>query len=297
LAKRRGDIILTTIIQLISLGAIWGSSFLFLRIASPIVGSLVITDARVFLGASVLLTYALVAKRKLTKEFPLHRIIILAITNCAAPFALIAYAETHLTAGLGAILNGTAPLFAALLNFIVFKQNYKWYQYLGIISGICGVAILVFGNSMSVSIDSKFAVAAVLLAAFFYGIGGIYASHFFKGCRPINMAFFQQLTAAVLLLPLAIWQFNPIMPSIHIILVILALGIVCTGVAYILYFNLICSVGAAKTLTVMYLVPVFGVLWGFVFLHEKLFWSELIGLVIILFSIFLIYYQRKAPQR
>lgn len=284
---------LITIIQLVCLGAIWGGSFLFLRIASPVVGPLVITDIRVTLGALVLLMYALIAKRKISKDFPLHRIVFLAATNCAIPFSLIAFAEIHISTGLGAILNGTASLFAAGLNFIIFRERYVWRQYLGIVLGIAGVTVLVLGDTSAISVDSKLAIAAVLLAAFCYGIGGIYASHKFTGCRPINIAFFQQLTAAIILFPLAAWQFKPVLPPLNIILVVLVLGILCTGIAYILYFSLIRSVGAAKTLTVMYLIPVFGVLWGCVFLGERLFWSELLGLAIILLSIFLIYYQRK----
>ena len=284
---------LIAIIQLVCLGAIWGGSFLFLRIASPIVGPLLITDVRVILGASVLLIYALIAGRKLSTNFSWRDMIFLSAINCAIPFSLIAFAEIHISTGLGAILNGTASLFAALLNFMIFRERYVWRQYLGIVLGISGVMVLVLGNTTAVSTDSKIAIGAVLLAALGYGMGGIYASRRFVNCKPISMAFFQQLTAAVLLFPFAAWQFKPVMPSMKIVLVVLVLGILCTGIAYILYFSLIRSVGAAKTLTVMYLIPVFGVLWGVIFLDEQLFWSELVGLSIILFSIFLIYYQKK----
>ena len=280
-------------LYLLLLGAAWGGSFLFLRIAAPVLGPFVVTDVRVILGALLLASYAMMSGKKLWPQCSWRQLVILGAINCAIPFTLIAFTEVYLSASLGSILNATTPLYGALLALVFLKERYHWTQYLGFILGITGVIVLVGWSPMQLSIQVVLAIAAILVATLFYAIGGFYAARTFPGIRPLSLAFCQQFFAGLLLLPFAIYMQPAHFPSAEVVWAMLGLGLLSTGVAWLLYFNLIKNVGASKTLTVTYLIPVFGMLWGCLFLDERITWGAIIGLGIVLLGIFLVYNKKK----
>lgn len=280
-------------LYLLLLGAAWGGSFLFLRIAAPVLGPFVVTDIRVILGALLLVSYAMMSGKKLWPQCSWRQLVILGAINCAIPFTLIAFTEVYLSASLGSILNATTPLYGALLALVFLKERYHWTQYLGFILGITGVIVLVGWSPMQLSAQVVLAIAAILVATLFYAIGGFYAARTFPGIEPLNLAFCQQFFAGLLLLPFAIYMQPEHFPPTEVVWAMLGLGILSTGVAWLLYFNLIKNVGASKTLTVTYLIPVFGMLWGCLFLDERITWGTIVGLLIVLSGIFLVYNKKK----
>jgi drug/metabolite transporter (DMT)-like permease len=281
-------------IQFILLSAIWGASFLFLRITAPVLGPFVVTDARVFLGMLLLGTYVLCSKHKIFGDYPWGKLLLIACLSCAVPFTLIAFSEIYLSTSMGSILNATTPIYAALLSLMILKEKSHYSQYIGFLLGIFGVVILVGLAPILTGAMTKWALAAILLATFFYATGGLYAAKNFNQFPPVILVFWQQVFSFVLLFPFAYLQRPHLLPHKDILISITCLGVFCTGLAFLLYFQLIKHIGAGKTLSVAYLIPVFGILWGHLFLNEKIGESTIFGTLTILFGIYLIYRKPKS---
>lgn len=275
---------------LVLLAAMWGASFLFIRVASPALGPLPLAAARVLLAGGALALYAMAARRLRLRSLRVRwkSYVLLGAINAAIPFTLIAAAELSLTASLAAILNATTPLFAALIAATWLGERLTARRVLGLVLGLVGVAILVGWSPLRIDGAVLLAIMASLGGAVSYAGGGIYASRAFKGAPPLTLAIGQQLGAgAVLLLPAAT-RIPTIWPSTGVVLAFLALALLSTSVAYLVYFRLIASVGATNTLTVTILVPVFGLLWGALFLGEPVGIATVAGLVVVLASVVLV---------
>jgi drug/metabolite transporter (DMT)-like permease len=247
---------------LLLLGALWGASFLFIEVAVPTLGPVLLVDLRVLLAAGALVLCAvavgsLPALRARWKEF-----LFLGGLNAAAPFTLIATSQLNLTASLAAILNSTTPLFGAVVAAVWIGEALTVRKAVGLLLGVAGVAVLVGLDPVPLSGVVLLAVGASLLAALCYALGGVYAKRTFSGVSPLGMGIGQQTGAAVILLPPAVATLPGELPSLAVVLSVLGLALLSTAVAYLLYFRLITSVGPTKTLTVTFLVPVFGVLFG-----------------------------------
>jgi drug/metabolite transporter (DMT)-like permease len=282
---------------LLLLAAFWGASFLFIRIASPVIGPVVLVDARVLLAGLVLLLYAALCARLPRLWSRWKSYLLLGTLNAAAPFTLIAFAELHLPASLAAILNATTPLFTAVVSAFWLHDRMTIKKVLGVLVGMIGVAVLVGWSPLPLTPLVLFSVGASLLAACFYGVGGVYSKVAFQKESPLALALGQQLGAGVVLLPFAGVSIPAQFPSMQVILAVLALVLLSTSIGYLLYFHLMVTVGPTSTLSVMFLVPVFGLLWGALFLKEPLTVGWLVGLGIILFSMWCVTNLRIAWPR
>jgi drug/metabolite transporter (DMT)-like permease len=277
---------------LIALAAIWGSSYLFIRVAVDSLGPLVLSFLRVVIGAVGLLTYATL-RGKNAESQPLNRIfLILAVLNTAVPYALISFSEIHLTASMAGILNATVPLFTALAAAGWNRQRVPAKTIAGIVLGMTGVTVLVGWNPAPFDSWLVISVFAMLGASASYGLANVYAKRSLKGISTLGAATGQQLGGAVWLFPFAIGAVSTgasdLTPSRNVVLSMLALGIVCTSAAYLLYFYLIANAGPVHTSSVGFLIPIFGILWSALFLDEAVRPSMLIGLGIILASVGLV---------
>ncbi|HUY79692.1 MAG TPA: DMT family transporter [Ktedonobacterales bacterium] len=277
---------------LLALAALWGGSFLFIRVASPALGPVTLAAARVSLAGVALLIFAAARRQGIQARKRWLRFIILGAFNAALPYALIAYAELRLSAGLGAILNATTPLFTAVVAAIWLKDALTPLKVVGLLMGVAGVTALVGWSALPVDAATLLAVGASLAGAFCYAIGSVYARRALAGAAPLASATGQQLGAAVVLLPFAIPIVATHPQSVHLAPVAvgatLALALACTSVAYLLYFHLITHVGPTATVSVTLLVPIFGLLWSAIFLHESAPLGSFVGLAIILASVLLI---------
>jgi drug/metabolite transporter (DMT)-like permease len=264
------------LIRLLLLAAIWGASFLFIRIAVGSLGPAGLMAGRVALAAMFLACVGWWLGRQLSWRGRLRHFLLLGLLNSALPFFLFAYAARWLTASVLSVLNATAPLWGALLGALLFRQAVSLQMGLGLALGIVGVAVLVGFDPVLLKEGAVAAVAAAAGAACCYGL----ATHYTRRAvqvEPFANAHGSMWGALCWLLPLALFSPPPAVPGAVATSALLALGVICTGVAYLLYFGLVRDIGATPTLTVTFLIPVFGVSWGALFLNEAVGWHTLAG--------------------
>jgi drug/metabolite transporter (DMT)-like permease len=277
---------------LLLLAALWGGSFLFIRIASPVFGPFLLAALRVGIAGAALLVYAAVVRSVPALRAQAKKYLIIGALNAAIPYTLIGAAELHLTASLGVILNATTPLFTAIIAAFWLKDRLDVKKSTGLALGIAGVAVIVGWSPLPVNAVILLSVGASLAASLSYGFAGVFSKVAFVGTPPLAVAIGQQVGASVLLFPLALPTATliapPSRPSGGVVLALIGLALLCTSLGYLLYFSLIASVGPTKTLSVTYLMPTFGIAWGALFLHERLRIGTLIGLGIILASVALV---------
>ena len=270
----------TSAVELGVLGAIWGASFMFQRVAAPEFGALALAELRLALGALVLLPFLWRARQL----FPLRvwpMLALLGAINSAVPFALFAYAAQRAPAGIGAICNSMAVLFTALIAFLFYGEKIGLRR--ALFAGFAGVVVLASAKTAGASIG--LAVAAGTGAALLYGIGANLIRSRLVGLPPIAVAAVTLSCASLELLPFALTHWPEVMPSTRAWLSTLALGAICTGAAYAIYYRLIVRIGAARAVTVTYLVPLFAVAWAWLLLGEPLTMPMAIAATLILGSV------------
>ena len=204
------------------------------------------------------------------------------------PFSLIAFAELRLTASLASILNSTTVLFSAVVAAIWLGTTLTARKMLGVVLGLLGVAVLVGWDPISVTFPVILSVGAMLLASLSYALGATYAKRNFSGVPPLGMAIGQQTAATGILFVPATVALPQSAPSGVVVACVLGLALFSTAIAYLLYFRLIENVGPTSTVTVTFLVPVFGFLFGVLLLGEPFGWGTLVGLGIVLLSVALV---------
>ena len=272
-------------IQLVTLAAIWGASFLFMRMGAPAFGVVPLIAVRV--GIAALLLLPALRRSDARVEFKEHAwpLFVVGVTNSALPFCLLTYAALYVTAGVDSILNATTPMWTALLAFLWLHIPLKRAQVAGLLIGFAGVVILAWDAIGEGGNGTSGAVGAAILATLSYGFSANYSKRRLGAVRPLVSAFGSQLFAAVVLVPGAIffWPHAPI--DLTNWTAVVLLGTLCTAVAYILYFGLIRNAGAQYAASVTLLIPVFGVLWGALFLHESVSPRAGLGCVVILAGI------------
>ncbi len=247
------------------LGAIWGASFLFMRIAAPEFGPAALVEVRLALGAIVLLPFL----RRARASFPLRlwpKLALIGAINSAVPFLLFAWAAERAPAGVGAICNALTVLFTALVGALFFSERIGWARSATLAVGFAGVVVLASGRVEGDAIGP--AVLAGAAAALLYGIGINLVRRQLSGLPATAVAPATLACAAVLVLPFAIaqWPQHPI--SSRAWGSVALLGVLCTGAAFVMYYRLIARIGAGRASTVTYLVPVFGVAWAWGLLGE-----------------------------
>jgi drug/metabolite transporter (DMT)-like permease len=267
---------------LLFLAALWGGSFLFIRVAAPVLGPVLLMALRVLLAGLALLLYAIATRTDLQIRAYWRQYLLIGLLNSAVPFTLIAFAELNLTAGYAAILNATSPLFGAVVAAVWISEALTVKKLLGLALGLLGVGVVVGLNSIALSGLIILSIAASIVGAAFYGFSSVFIKVKGKGIPPLALATGSLLGAAVWLVPLTPFALPHSGPDLTVILAVLAIALLSTALAYLLFFGLIERVGPTKTLTVTFLAPVFGIIWGVIFLSEPLTLSTLVGFAIIL---------------
>lgn len=275
----------TDIIELLALAALWGASFLFMRVAGPEFGAIAMIEVRTAIAALCLLPLLLMARQLIGLKTQWRHLVFVGVTNTAVPFCLFAYCTLYMQAGAASILNATAPMFAAVVAFVWLKDKLTSLAVVGLAVGFMGVAVLTLTGSAEVGSIQFIPALAALAATFLYGVASNYTKRHLQGVSPLLVATGSQLYAALLLLPLSLAYWPAETPSVNAWLQVAVLAIAGTALAYILYFRLIKNIGAPSAITVAYLVPVFGVLWGMIFLDEVLTPGMAIGAGLILLGV------------
>jgi drug/metabolite transporter (DMT)-like permease len=279
------------IAEFVLLAALWGASFLFMHLGAAELGALPTAGLRVSLAALFLLPVFLVRGVWADFKSRAHKILLVGVLNSALPFVFFSYAVLHIATGLTAILNATVPLSGALVAWIWLKDKPDGSRILGLVIGFLGVALLVLGKSgfnlpASGQGDSGattfIAMGACLLATLCYGLAASFTKRHLTGAHPLATAAGSQIGASMALsIPMLwLWPTQPVSHSAWV--AVAAVALLCTAIAYILFFHIIEKAGPAKALSVTFLVPVFAMLYGAAFLSESITpWTMGCGLVIL----------------
>jgi drug/metabolite transporter (DMT)-like permease len=272
--------------RLLLLAAIWGASFLFIRITSPVIGPVLTADVRMLIAGVALAAYFRLIGFDPQWRRWWRQYLIVGILTSAVPFLLFAYAALSLPAGLMAVINASSPMWGALFSAWLLGERLSQRGVSGLVIGIVGVALVTRPEAGAVF--AALPVLAATGAAVCYGLAGAYLRRWAQDVPSRGMALGTQIAGGVLLAPLIAAVPLPAPPSALVVACVLALGLVCGAVAYLLYFRLVTDIGAAGALTVTYLIPIFGVAWGALFLGESVSLPMLAGAALVLLGTFFV---------
>lgn len=261
---------ISEITELLLLAALWGGSFLFMRIAAPALGPVWLIEMRVLLAGLALLPLLLRSNSWAIVRAKTIPLFVVGCCNSALPFLLLAFSSLSLPAGFTSILNATAPLFGTLVAVVWLKERLSLTQTIGLGLGFVGVVILIGIESFVATPAFTMACGAGFAAAVMYAITAPYIKQQLTGVSSLAITTISQLSAALCLLPALPFTVPETLPTPAVVLSVIALALLSTSLAYILYFRLIQSVGSTKALTVTYLIPAFAMLWGALVLQEPI---------------------------
>ncbi|MBN8483081.1 MAG: DMT family transporter [Xanthomonadales bacterium] len=279
---------LASFARLVLLGMIWGASFLFQRITVPVVGAPFTAAVRLALAALMLVIVLRLLGRSLNLRLQWRDWLLLGTINSAIPFLCFALAARHLPAGYLAVINATVPLLTVLFVWAAQRVRPSLSKLVGVVVGLVGVGVLARYGSVAMDAAVLGAFALAFTAAALYAFCALYIRRRHAGSDPLVLAGASQLGAAVVMAPLGLWAMPASLPGTSVVLSLLALGLVCTGLAYALYFRLLSDLGSEKAVTNTFLVPVFAQLWGAVFLGEHLTFAGAVGFALVLVAIALV---------
>ncbi|HEY0954172.1 MAG TPA: DMT family transporter [Roseateles sp.] len=274
--------------ELVLLAALWGASFLFMRLGAHEFGPIALAFVRV--GLATVLLVPLLASRGGLAALRTHwkALLLVGALNSAIPFALFSFAALSITAGLSSIVNATTPLWTAVVAFVWLRQGLTPLRALGLVIGFAGVAFLAWDKaSFKPGADHSgfWALVACLGATLCYGLAANATKRFLSGVAPLAVATGSQAAATLLLALPAAWLWPATMPGGVAWGSALGLAVLCTALAYILYFRLMSRVGPTNAVSVTFLIPLFAILWGALFLQEAVTAQMVAGAAIVLVGI------------
>jgi drug/metabolite transporter (DMT)-like permease len=264
------------------LAALWGGSFLFMRYAAPAFGALTLMWLRVAIATACLLPVLVLRGQVGALRERIGVVTVMGLFNSAIPFVLIAWATLSITAGLASILNATVPIMTALIGAVWLRDRLGAGRVAGLVIGMAGVVLLAADKADFKPGGSGWALLAMVGATLCYGFAANFTKRYLTGVPPMVNAAGSQIVSAVALTPFALWAWPAQSPAPLAWAAAAVLGVGCTAIAYVLFFRLIERVGASRAVTVTFLVPVFGTLWGALFLGESVTVSMLLGGAVVL---------------
>lgn len=289
------------VIEWVILGAVWGGAFLFTKVAVPEFKAYAVVAVRLGVAAIALAVPVFVRREWAYVRAKWGTLLVLGALNCAIPFTLFAWAmqprETadgalqSFPAGTSSVLNATTPLFAAVLGFAFLREKVSLRQGVGLVVGFIGVVALVW-DKLKLDGDG-WAVLACLAAAFLYGVASHIINRRLKGVPSVAVSAGSLSFAALLMLPLAAFNLPAAVPSGGAWMAAIALGVICTAIAFLMYFRLLANIGPTRAITVVYAIPAFGILWGWWFLQESVSVSTIVGGVVIVVGVVLVKWPEK----
>ena len=279
------------ILLLILLGAIWGSAFFNIKIATYTYDPITLVFVRVFFALIALVFYCVYKKIKIlafSKDWKMYAIV--GLTNITIPFLLIAYGTNVVDSYLSAILMSTTPLSGTILaHFFISNEKLNILKSTGVLLGFLGVLFLFF-DKLVISESNIFYVIIILCGSTFYVIGGILTLKFLKNEGNENVSTSTILWSLIFLFPFCLYQepWNNLNPSVESTIALIYLGVFATGVAWMLRFHILTKVGMVFQTQVAYLIPIFGVIFGYLIMDEQITWKVLASLIIIISGIYIV---------
>ncbi|KPA88588.1 putative permease [Pseudomonas asplenii] len=283
------------IVRMFSLAAVWGASFLFMRIIAPVLGAFPTAFFRVSIAAVGLLAMLALMRVKWDFKGKFKVCLLLGVINSGLPATLYSVAAKVLPAGYSSIFNATTPLMGVLIGGLFFHEKFTLNKLLGIFLGLFGVAVLTRAGPVTFDLDLLLGAGACLLATTSYGFAGFLTRRWLDhqgGLDPRLSALGSMFGATLVILPFfaasAISHPPASWGGLEVWGALLGLGLICTAFAYIVYFKLLSNIGPVKSMTVTFMIPAFGVLWGALFLDEPLSMAHLYGGVLIAVALWLV---------
>ena len=270
-------------ILLTFLGALWGSAFMFIKVATPEFGPIALVNARLIIASFIFLPILLRSKYIHLLKPIWRQVLVLAILNNAIPFTLFSYASFGADSNILAILNATTAFNTMIIAYIWIGENVSLKQLFGLLLGFIGIFILVNPQNSETTLISSM---SALLASFFYSFSTVYIQRQSVNANKMVLIGWSIIFSAVIMLPVTIFYLPDTIPSISAIGSAIWLGAISTGLGFLGYVRLIDKIGAVKTSTVAYFLPVFGIIWGAIFLDEIISSTIIIGCLIVLIGIY-----------
>jgi len=275
-------------ILLITLSAIWGGSFIFMRVLSPALGPVVTADMRLLIAGVVLTLYLRIRNQRLDLLKNLKRYIIIGLLNSGIPFLLFSFAALYLPSSISVIINSLTPLFGVLFSILWLNEKVTPKKISGIALGIVGVIIIRGSENLELTLMTTIAMAACVFATMLYGLASTYVKVHAKDIAPSAVATGSQLVAGIVFLPLI--YFFPIRTELttQIVLTTISFSVLCSAIAYVIFYRLLNNLGTTKALSVTFLIPVFGFIWGYIFLKEEITMIMIVGSLFVLSGIYFV---------
>jgi drug/metabolite transporter (DMT)-like permease len=286
------------IVLLLGLSAIWGSSFIFMRYLAPLIGPVATADMRMFLAGVILALFFLAIRFKSDWKKNWRHFLVIGLVNSAIPFVLYSVAALYLPAAMEAIFNSMSPMFGALFAALWLGEKLTLRKIAGLALGIAGVVVMSSLGNLPAKPETSFAIAACVVAPMCYGLAGVYIKKRASAVKPMAIAGGSQLLGGLALMPFLLMSPLTVSAlSVQVALLVVVFALLCSAVAYVIYYKLIADVGPTKALTVTFLIPVFAMVWGVLLIGEHVTVSMAAGALIILVGTFLVTAPRgKAAQ-
>ena len=270
-------------VLLIFLGALWGSAFMFIKVATPEYGPVALVNARLII-ASLIFLPILLRKKYLPLLNPIWKhVLILSVINNMIPFTLFSFASLGSSSNILAILNATTAFNTMVIAYFWINESVTFKQIVGLILGFIGVIILVNPQNSEATLISSI---SCLLAAAFYSLSTVFIQKNSAKTNKLVLIGWSIIFSAVLMMPFSYLYLPESIPSFEANIAAVWLGAVSTGLGFLGYVRLIDKIGAVKTSIVAYFLPVFGILWGYIFLDEKISASVVFGCIVVVIGTF-----------
>jgi drug/metabolite transporter (DMT)-like permease len=278
-------------LEMLLLSAVWGASFILIKLAGDDLPPVWVAVGRLTFGSALLWTVLRFGRHKLPPRRLLLPLTVVAIFNNAIPFCFFAWGERTVPSSIAAILNATTPIWVLLLGLATGGAKATRLTAAGVVLGFLGVLAVVYGHRAGAVAGTPangylLGVILIATASFSYGAGAVSAKRWLQGVEPVVIATFQLTLAGLLLLPLAVFGPHPAQVHWKSLAAVTVLGVLGSGLAYLLFFRLLATISPTRTVAVTYLLPIWGLFWGFV-AGEEIRWTALAGVVVVLAGLIL----------
>ena len=280
-------------ILLTALAAIWGSAFMFIKISAVVFGPILLVTLRLLIAGLVFMPLLLQKKKRLLFKSYLPAIIIIAIVSNAIPFTMFAYASLGATSNMLGILNGTTAFLTTVIAYFWLKESVTSKQIIGLLLGFVGVLILVNPSNGSTTLIASL---CAMIGSSCYAFNAVYLQKYHSNSDKKVLIGWSMLFGGIFMIPLASFNLPNSMPDINSILALLWLAVISTGVGYLGYVRLIDRIGAVKTVTLTYLLPVFSIIWGAIFLQEQITFIILGGFMFVMMGMYFANTSKKSKS-
>jgi drug/metabolite transporter (DMT)-like permease len=277
---------LRDVLQMLLLSAVWGASFILIKLSGDDLPPVWVAVGRLTFGSMLLWTVLKLGRHKMPPLRLAGPLVAVALLNNALPFCLFAWGERTVPSSIAAILNATTPIWALLLGLAVGSARATRLSAAGVVLGFLGVLVVVYGHSSGIVAGAGnggylFGVVLIAIASLSYGAGAVAAKRWLHGVEPVVIATFQLTLAGLALLPLAIIGPHPTALHWRSLAAVTVLGVLGSGLAYLLFFRLLATISSTRTVAVTYLLPIWGLFWGFL-AGEQIRWTAFAGVAVVL---------------